>query len=319
MTARFILRAALAIAAAVLVLAGVLVVGFAGAQSVTAAVTAAGACAAQPTPTPAPTGAALARAAAARAGFGGRDLAVAVAVAGAESDYDPTAINRANRNGTADHGLWQINSVHAALLATGDWSDPYDNARMARTVWQDAGGSWSPWVTFNSGAYRQHLDPTQPAQDCPPPEPARPAGTAPTTGCPATGLPSERGLTPDALLVLRCTAAGYNIGSFAGVGSRPGTGMTGNHGTGRAVDVMIPDWDFPTGRALGDRIATWARSNADRLGVSEVIWEQTIWTVARSTEGWRPMENRGSATANHLDHVHVSVYGYATTTGEAGP
>ncbi|MDQ1640746.1 MAG: hypothetical protein QOJ90_97, partial [Actinomycetota bacterium] len=28
----------------------------------------------------------------------------------------------------------------------------------------------------------------------------------------------------------------------------------------------------------------------------------------RSSEGWRPMADRGSTTANHYDHVHVSVY-----------
>jgi hypothetical protein len=45
------------------------------------------------------------------------------------------------------------------------------------------------------------------------------------------------------------------------------------------------------------------------LGVSEVIWSQRIWTVERSSDGWRWMEDRGSDTANHYDHVHVTVYG----------
>jgi hypothetical protein len=30
--------------------------------------------------------------------------------------------------------------------------------------------------------------------------------------------------------------------------------------------------------------------------------------VQRSSEGWRWMEDRGSTTANHYDHVHVTVY-----------
>ena len=58
----------------------------------------------------------------------------------------------------------------------------------------------------------------------------------------------------------------------------------------------------------GDAIADFARDNADALGVSEVIWAQQIWTVERSSEGWRYMEDRGSDTANHYDHVHVTVY-----------
>jgi hypothetical protein len=66
--------------------------------------------------------------------------------------------------------------------------------------------------------------------------------------------------------------------------------------------------------SLGDDIAAFVRSNANALGVSEVIWEQQIWTVERSSEGWRPMEDRGSATANHMDHVHVTTYGDAGTS-----
>ena len=31
--------------------------------------------------------------------------------------------------------------------------------------------------------------------------------------------------------------------------------------------------------------------------------------MQRSGEGWRGMSDRGNATANHFDHVHISVYG----------
>ena len=43
--------------------------------------------------------------------------------------------------------------------------------------------------------------------------------------------------------------------------------------------------------------------------MSEVLYSQKIWTVQRSSEGWRSFSDRGSTTANHYDHVHVSVYG----------
>ena len=39
----------------------------------------------------------------------------------------------------------------------------------------------------------------------------------------------------------------------------------------------------------------------------DVIWAQHIWTPVRSSEGWRSMPDRGSPTANHYDHVHISV------------
>ena len=60
--------------------------------------------------------------------------------------------------------------------------------------------------------------------------------------------------------------------------------------------------------ALGDAIAAYVQAHASELGVSEILWSQQIWSVARSSEGWRPFADRGSPTANHYDHVHVSVY-----------
>jgi hypothetical protein len=39
--------------------------------------------------------------------------------------------------------------------------------------------------------------------------------------------------------------------------------------------------------------------------VKYIIWRQRIWYPSSGT--WRGMADRGSATANHYDHVHVSV------------
>jgi hypothetical protein len=78
-------------------------------------------------------------------------------------------------------------------------------------------------------------------------------------------------------------------------------GGGGDHGTGRAVDIMVSG-------ARGWDIANFIRENYVALGVSYIIYSQQIWSVERSGEGWRGMSNRGSATANHYDHVHVSVF-----------
>ena len=64
-------------------------------------------------------------------------------------------------------------------------------------------------------------------------------------------------------------------------------------------------------RSLEERkalIAEFVRANASSLGVSYIIYSQKIWSVDRAGEGWRYMSSRGSATADHYDHVHVSVY-----------
>lgn len=87
-----------------------------------------------------------------RAGFKGNDLTIAVAVALAESGGDTTAVNPA---GLKDHGLWQINGVHKTLLASGDWRDPYANARMAKAVWDGQG--WRGWTVYKSGAYFAYM------------------------------------------------------------------------------------------------------------------------------------------------------------------
>jgi hypothetical protein len=140
------------------------------------------------------------------------------------------------------------------------------------------------------------------AKSKPKPQPsARSGGGAPAasgvSGAPCPdGSWVESGLQANAVKVYRAVCAAYPQVSSWG-GRRGG----GDHGAGRALDIMCSG-------SLGDSIAEYVRRNASRLGVSEVIWAQRIWSVERSGEGWRSMEDRGSSTANHYDHVHVSVY-----------
>jgi hypothetical protein len=120
--------------------------------------------------------------------------------------------------------------------------------------------------------------------------------------CPS-GSSVESGLTPDAIRVHRALCHRYpQISNF--LGRRTSSGY---HGQGRAVDCMISD------STVGWDIAHWVRAHAKELGAMEVIYRQHIWTVQRSSEGWRSMSDRGSPTANHMDHVHVSVYGNSGT------
>jgi hypothetical protein len=74
-----------------------------------------------------------------------------------------------------------------------------------------------------------------------------------------------------------------------------GRGGTSDHPSGKALDFMV---DKVTGNAL----AACALRNQDELGITYVIWRQRI----NFGEGWQPMSDRGGATANHFDHVHVS-------------
>ena len=83
-----------------------------------------------------------------------------------------------------------------------------------------------------------------------------------------------------------------NIGGY-----RPGD--PGDHGSGLALDVMVLG-----NSSLGDSVAAWAVANMGSLNVSYVIWQQRI----NMGGGWSGMEDRGSITANHYDHVHISLH-----------
>lgn len=90
----------------------------------------------------------------------------------------------------------------------------------------------------------------------------------------------------------------FDIRTIIGVAARVNES---DHPIGLALDFMVP-----LDSAKGDHLADYAIANANRLGVKYVIWKQRIWKADSSTQGWQPMENRGSVTQNHRDHVHVS-------------
>ena len=52
-------------------------------------------------------------------------------------------------NGTVDRGYWQINSINGA----GSTYDPAGNARAAVQL-SGNGTNFSPWVTYQTGAYQ---------------------------------------------------------------------------------------------------------------------------------------------------------------------
>ena len=108
----------------------------------------------------------------------------------------------------------------------------------------------------------------------------------------------EPHLTSNARSVYRavCAAFGGSVSAFGGY--RPGD--PGDHGSGRAVDIMV------SGQP-GVNIARYLQTHARELHVKYVIYQQKIWLAGKPTSQWKTMEDRGSRTANHYDHVHVSV------------
>ena len=89
--------------------------------------------------------------------------------------------------------------------------------------------------------------------------------------------------------------------AFPEITSYGGWGGGGEHASGRAVDIMV------SGVELGTAVADFVRAHASGCA--------SPTSSGPSTSGRRPrrrglagMPSRGSATANHYDHVHVSVF-----------
>ncbi|SFB69808.1 hypothetical protein SAMN04487968_10111 [Nocardioides terrae] len=111
--------------------------------------------------------------------------------------------------------------------------------------------------------------------------------------CPDSSV--EDGLKPQTIKVYRSVCHAFpEVSEYGGLAARS------EHNTGNALDVMVYG-----DKALGDRIADWAHEHAAELDVYDLIWWDRIWTPVRSSEGWRDYGDHGSATANHMDHVHI--------------
>lgn len=84
------------------------------------------------------------------------DWRIATAVSLAESRGKVNAQHK-NSDGSIDRGLMQINSVHSQYDANRLLTDPAYNVKAGHDIWLAAGGSFSPWTTYKSGAYKLFL------------------------------------------------------------------------------------------------------------------------------------------------------------------
>jgi hypothetical protein len=106
----------------------------------------------------------------------------------------------------------------------------------------------------------------------------------------------EYRLTPAAVYLYRSVCH-----AFPQITQYGGWDNHGEHSSGKALDIMTSDV------GVGNSIAAFLQSHASELDIFDVIWRQHIGTSQRAGDGWRWRPSRGSATANHYDHVHVAV------------
>jgi hypothetical protein len=238
-------------------------------------------------------------------------------------DLDRVAASRQLRvSRTADRVRLEPEPVDHkfATRAVTVWTEPRGQGKNVGTlergskvaVTGQAVGRWSEVLLKKDVVRWVNNDRLADKKPAPPPPPAPVASSSSSTGsstsastAPSAGVSTaacahgsgpEAGLTPDAVEVYRAVCA-----AFSGVSSYGGYSPRGEHYDGRAIDIMVSG-------SYGQQIADWLRANASSLQVRDIIYAQRIWTPDRAAEGWRYMEDRGSPTANHYDHVHVAVY-----------
>ncbi|MFD4183916.1 peptidoglycan DD-metalloendopeptidase family protein, partial [Rhodococcus sp. NPDC058514] len=97
-------------------------------------------------------------------------------------------------------------------------------------------------------------------------------------------------------------------------GWRADGGGFADHPSGQAVDVMIPDYNSGTGVTTGDEVLDYVMAYAEFFHVDYAIWRQTYYPVGGTPS---QMDERGGDTANHFDHVHITVAGGGFNEGDA--
>ena len=258
--------------------------------------------------------------AAASLGLSVRDQQIGVMTAMGESsllvlDYGDTA-------GPDSRGLFQQRD-NGAWGSYADRLDPYRSALSFFRVLATITGRESMEPTLVANAVQRNADPYHYTRWW------EPAGqvvqtlrgvvdATPTTPSTATQY-SVGDVQPQTAVVANTIGQMFGIRSVGGW--RAATSVYDDlrygHSVGLALDFMISDID--NGPVVGDQVATYLQQNAASLGVAYIIWQQAIWSPDRAGEGWRPMADRGSATQNHMDHVHLSLTGAGSLVDPCTP
>jgi hypothetical protein len=117
-------------------------------------------------------------------------------------------------------------------------------------------------------------------------------------------IQSKANLQVDSIRVARAVAQRFpdvqTIGGWRASDPYP------DHPSGRAVDIMIPNYESNEGRELGNRIKNYLFTHREFFNIEYMIWRQMYIPSAGQPN---QMEDRGDPTQNHFDHVHVTTVG----------
>lgn len=122
---------------------------------------------------------------------------------------------------------------------------------------------------------------------------------------------SEHNLTYETVLLGRSVSLKFpevsTIGGYRADGYE-------DHPSGTSLDIMVSPigTTTPGGFALGDAIVRYIYDNNAAFKNQYVIWKQALHYPDGSVQ---PMEDRGSITQNHMDHVHTRAIAGPRTSG----
>ena len=123
----------------------------------------------------------------------------------------------------------------------------------------------------------------------------------------AGGANCGGGLRPGTREVADFLQATFNgISGYGGYACRRNTANSAQlsvHGTGRAVDIMIPMKGGDANNAAGDVIANYLVKNAEAIGVQFIIWDHNDWGASRTA----PKLRAYGGPIPHIDHIHVEL------------
>ncbi|RLB50494.1 MAG: hypothetical protein DRJ42_18730 [Deltaproteobacteria bacterium] len=92
---------------------------------------------------------------------------------------------------------------------------------------------------------------------------------------------------------------GYSCRSINGDSSRMSV-----HGTGRALDIMLPLHDGDADNDLGDPIGNYLIEHAEEIGIQYIIWDRWTWNASRAAGS---KDRRYGGAHPHHDHLHVEL------------
>jgi hypothetical protein len=114
-------------------------------------------------------------------------------------------------------------------------------------------------------------------------------------------------LTPGARQLSTYIRAHFTgVHTIGGYSCRPNTANTAKmsvHGSGRALDIMIPLDHGDADNGVGDPIANWLIAHSREIGIQYLAWDRTQWSGSRSSGRVRPY----TGPIPHIDHIHAEL------------